>query len=230
MSNQYVAYYRVSTDRQGQSGLGLEAQRRSVLEMLRGEPLLAEFTEVETGKGKNALQKRPELSRAIALCRQKKATLLIARLDRLARNVHFISGLMESGIEFRAVDLPSATKFTLHIYAALAEEEGRKISERTKAALQVAKARGKKLGAPNPAQAAPLGGEATHKKAQQYAQNVLPIIRELQRLGVTTLRDIAAALTARGISTFRGGQWHPTTVRNLLCAYKPPLDSQPLPS
>lgn len=216
MSNPFVAYYRVSTDRQGQSGLGLEAQRRSVLEMLRGEVPLAEFTEVETGKGKNALLKRPELSRAIALCRQKKATLLIARLDRLARNVHFISGLMESGIEFRAVDLPSATKFTLHIYAALAEEEGRKISERTKAALQVAKARGKKLGAPNPAQAAPLGGEATKSKAQRYAQNVLPVIRELQRLGVTTLRELAAALTARGIPTFRGGQWYPTTVRNLL--------------
>jgi DNA invertase Pin-like site-specific DNA recombinase len=216
MSEPFVAYYRVSTDRQGQSGLGLEAQRLAVLDMLRGETPLAEFTEVETGKGKNALLKRPELSRAIALCRQKKATLLIARLDRLARNVHFISGLMETGIEFRAVDLPSATKFTLHIYAALAEEEGRKISERTKAALGAAKAWGQKLGAPSPELAAPLGGEATKKNAERYAQNVMPVVRELQRLGVTTLRDLAAALTARGIPTSRGGQWYPMTVRNLL--------------
>ena len=134
MPDSFVAYYRVSTERQGQSGLGLEAQRRAVQDLLRGEVPLAELTEIETGKGANALERRPELKKAIALCRQKKATLLIARLDRLARNVHFISGLMEAGIDFRAVDLPSATRFTLHIYAALAEEEARKISERTKAA------------------------------------------------------------------------------------------------
>src|SRR5688572_1288417 len=191
MPDSFVAYYRVSTERQGQSGLGLEAQRRAVQDLLRGEVPLAELTEIETGKGANALERRPELKKAIALCRQKKATLLIARLDRLARNVHFISGLMEAGIDFRAVDLPSATRFTLHIYAALAEEETRKISERTKAALAAAKARGKKLGAPSPATAAPLGGAALRKKSELYAQNVLPIIRELQRLGVRSLRALA---------------------------------------
>jgi DNA invertase Pin-like site-specific DNA recombinase len=216
MPESFVAYYRVSTERQGQSGLGLEAQRRAVLDLLRGEAPLAELTEVETGKGANALEKRPELRKAIALCRQKKATLLIARLDRLARNVHFISGLMEAGIEFRAVDLPSATRFTLHIYAALAEEEARKISERTKAALAAAKARGKKLGSPDPARGGARGGPALKEKAALYAHNVLPLLRDLQRGGVLSLRALAAALNAREVPTFRGGRWYAATVRNLL--------------
>lgn len=137
----FVAYYRVSTPHQGKSGLGLEAQRRSVTDYLKGATPLAEFTEVETGKGSLALLQRPELQKALILCRKKKAVLVIASLDRLSRNVHFISGLMESGVDFRAVDLPNATPFLLHVHAAMAEEEGRKISERVRLALTSAKAR-----------------------------------------------------------------------------------------
>lgn len=147
-SGRFVAYYRVSTDEQGRSGLGLEAQRRAVRAYLDGgqSDLLAEFTEVETGKGRNALATRPQLAAALALCRKRKATLVIAKLDRLARNVAFVSGLMESRVPFVAADLPSADRFMLHVYAAVAEEEARTIGERTKAALAAAKARGVRLG------------------------------------------------------------------------------------
>jgi DNA invertase Pin-like site-specific DNA recombinase len=140
----FIAYYRVSTERQGKSGLGLDAQRTAVLDYLNGGgwKLLGEFTEVETGKGRNALARRPQLRAALEACRKHKATLLIAKLDRLARNVFFVSGLMESGVEFVAVDMPMANRLTVHILAAVAEHEREMISQRTKAALAAAKARG----------------------------------------------------------------------------------------
>src|ERR671917_1097190 len=140
----FVAYFRVSTDKQGARGLGMDAQRSAVARHLAGHPgaLLAEFVEVESGRRTD----RPELLAALTLCRQKKAMLVIAKLDRLARNVHFISGLMESGVEFVAVDMPHANRLTLHILAAVAEHEREMISQRTKAALAAAKARGKRLG------------------------------------------------------------------------------------
>jgi DNA invertase Pin-like site-specific DNA recombinase len=140
----FVAYYRVSTDKQGKSGLGLDAQRKAVNDYLDGGDweLVAEFTEIESGKRSD----RPELAKALAACKRRKATLVIARLDRLARNVHFISGLMETKVKFVACDMPEATPFMLHIYAAVAEQEARAISARTKVALQAAKQRGVRLG------------------------------------------------------------------------------------
>lgn len=213
---QYVVYLRVSTTQQGRSGLGLDAQRAAVQRFLGAQVPLAEFVEVESGRGADSIRNRPELQKALALCKQKKATLLIAALDRLARSVHVVSGLMESGVDFRAVDLPGATRLTLHIHAALAEEEGHKISERTRNALAEAKKRGTKLGNPTPTRAARRGGEATKKKASQFAANTLPIVREIQRAGVDTLAGIAEALRARGIATPRGGNWTASAVRNLL--------------
>jgi DNA invertase Pin-like site-specific DNA recombinase len=153
-ARRFVAYYRVSTDRQGRSGLGLEAQQKAVMDYLNGGAweLVGEFIEVESGKKSD----RPELSRAIDACRKHKARLVIAKLDRLSRNLAFVATLMESGVEFVAVDNPHANKLTIHILAAVAEHEREAISERTKAALAAAKARGKRLGTPRP----PWRGEA----------------------------------------------------------------------
>ena len=140
-----IAYYRVSTTRQGQSGLGLEAQRKAVANFVhvKGWEVGSEYTEIESGRRND----RPQLALAIADAKKHKAKLVIAKLDRLARNVHFVSGLMETNVDFVAVDMPTADRFMLHVYAAMAEEEGRRISQRTKAALAAAKARGIKLGA-----------------------------------------------------------------------------------
>ena len=144
MNGRYVAYYRVSTAKQGASGLGLEAQQEAVRTYLNGGnwQLVAELTEVESGKRND----RPKLAEALRLCRTRKATLIIAKLDRLARNVNFISNLMEAKVEFTAVDFPTANRLTVHILAAVAEHEALMISARTKAALQAAKARGVVLG------------------------------------------------------------------------------------
>jgi len=215
----YVGYYRVSTDRQGRSGLGLEAQRVAVAGYLDGgSTLLDTFTEVESGRRAD----RPELAKALDLCRRRKATLVIAKLDRLARNVAFIANLMDADVEFVAVDMPEATRITLHIYAAMAEHEAVQVSQRTKAALAAAKARGRKLGWSIPsrrgeqAQASMKGVVVNRAKADQRAANVLPVIREIERAGVTTLQGIADALNARGIRTARGRRWYASTVRNLL--------------
>jgi len=205
----YVAYYRVSTDEQGRSGLGLEAQKKAVEEFLNGGDwdLVAEFTEVESG-GKSD---RPEPEEALKLCKRRKATLVIAKLDRLARNVHFISGLMERGVKFCAVEFPNADPFMLHVHAAMGEHERRLISQRTKAGLERAKARGVKLG---------RNGKALAKqnaaRAKSQAKELRPVIRRLRKEGVTTTRAIAAALNDQGIKSARGGQWHPQTVSLLL--------------
>ena len=205
----YVAYYRVSTDEQGRSGLGLEAQKKAVEEFLNGGDwdLVAEFTEVESG-GKSD---RPELEEALKLCKRRKATLVIAKLDRLARNVHFISGLMERGVKFCAVEFPNADPFMLHVHAAMGEHERRLISQRTKAGLERAKARGVKLG---------RNGKALAKqnaaRAKAQAKELRPVIRRLRKAGVTTTRAIAAALNEQDIKSARGGQWHPQTVSLLL--------------
>ena len=144
MEGRFVAYYRVSTQQQGRSGLGLEAQRAGVEAYLNGGKwtLLDEFTEVETGKGANALDRRPQLRAALELARKRKATLVIAKLDRLARNVHFVSGLIESGVDFVAADMPQANKVMIQMHAVMSEWERDAISKRTKDALQAAKARG----------------------------------------------------------------------------------------
>jgi len=209
MNGKFVAYYRVSTAKQGMSGLGLEAQKVAVQQYLNGGSwnLTGEFVEVESGKRKN----RPQLNAALALCKKQKATLIIAKLDRLARNLHFISGLMESRTEFLAVDNPTANRLTVQILAAVAEEEARAISSRTKAALASAKARGIVLGR----HGAKLG-EENHKTAMKTASNLATTIADLNSEGISTVREIAAALNARGIATQQGKRWHSTSVHRLL--------------
>jgi DNA invertase Pin-like site-specific DNA recombinase len=207
-STGFIAYYRVSTDRQGRSGLGLEAQRAAVVRYLAGigGTLLAEHTEVETGKRND----RPELQKALAACRKHKARLVIAKLDRLSRNVAFIATMMDAGAEFVACDNPHATRLTLHILAAVAEHEREMISARTKAALQAAKARGVRLGRNGERLAS-----ANRATAVDRARQIEHVLAELNQSGMTT-REIAAELTARGIRTPRGGRWHPQTVRRVM--------------
>ncbi len=204
-ARRFVAYYRVSTDRQGKSGLGLEAQQAAVMDYLNGGAwdLVDEFVEVESGKHSN----RPALARAIEACRRHKAKLVIAKLDRLSRNLAFIATLMDSGVEFVAVDNPHANKLTVHILAAVAEHEREMISERTKAALQAAKARGQRLGNPKLSEVAALGTAAGKAAADQRAANVLPIIRELQASGTTSANAIATKLNERRVPTARGRCW-----------------------
>jgi DNA invertase Pin-like site-specific DNA recombinase len=203
-----IAYYRVSTDRQGRSGLGLEAQRTAVGRYLSsvGGILMAEHTEVETGRRND----RPELQKALAVCRKHKARLVIAKLDRLSRNVAFIATMMGAGVEFVACDNPYATRLTLHILAAVAEHEREMISARTKAALQAAKARGVRLG-----RNAERLASANRAAATGRAKQIERVLAELNRSGMTT-RQIAAELTARGITTPRGGRWHPQTVIRMM--------------
>lgn len=214
-----VAYYRVSTARQGKSGLGIEAQKAAVQRFAEAEgiEIVAERVEVETGKGADALDRRPQLSAALREARKAKCPVLVAKLDRLSRDVHFISGLMAHRVPFIVAELGAdADPFMLHVYAALAEKERALISARTKAALAAKKAAGAKLGNPRAAEAAVKAHAANRAGADHFAANVLPIVREIQAAGATSLRDIAAALNARGIHTARGGAWHSTTVRNLL--------------
>jgi len=214
MGKAFVTYQRVSTDKQGRSGLGLEAQASAVASYVSsvGGEVSGAFVEVESGRRDD----RPELAKALAACRKLKATLLIAKLDRLARNVHFISGLMESGVEFCAVDMPHANRLTVHILAAVAEHEREMISARTKAALAAARARGVKLGSPDPLRLSAEGVATVRANASARAANVLPIIDAVRASGAVTLRQIAAALNARGIKTARGGAWHSGTVSRLL--------------
>jgi DNA invertase Pin-like site-specific DNA recombinase len=210
----FVAYFRVSTDRQGKSGLGLEAQRRSVLDYLNGGrwELAAEFTEVESGKRSD----RPELERALVACKKHKAKLVIAKLDRLSRNLAFIATLMDSGVEFIAVDNPHANKLTIHILAAVAQHERELISARTSAALQAAKMCGKRLGNPKLAEARRHATRAKKEKADRYSANIIPVIREIQSSGIKSRRGIARALAARGVRTARGGAWTAVQVSDIL--------------
>jgi DNA invertase Pin-like site-specific DNA recombinase len=213
-ARRFVAYYRVSTDRQGRSGLGLEAQQKAVRDYLDGGAweIVAEFVEVESGKRAD----RPELTRALDACRKHKARLVIAKLDRLSRNLAFSATLMDSGVEFVAVDNPHANKLTIHILAAVAEHEREAISERTKAALAAAKARGTKLGTPDPAGAVARMGEALRAQTARFAANVLPIIREVQAAGHTSANAIAGQLNARKVATARGGRWTHVQVRQII--------------
>jgi DNA invertase Pin-like site-specific DNA recombinase len=164
---------------------------------------MQEFVEIESGKH----NERPQLTAALAACKKHRAKLVIAKLDRLSRNLAFIAALMESGVEFVAVDNPHATKLTVHILAAVAEHEREMISERTKAALKAAKARGTRLGNPQLAKAAKRGTSAVKANARQFAANVLPIIEEIERAGITSHNAIAAKLNERNVRTARGGKW-----------------------
>jgi DNA invertase Pin-like site-specific DNA recombinase len=215
-----IAYYRVSTQRQGRSGLGLEAQRAAVARFAEIEcmSIAHEFTEVETGKGADALDRRPQLAAALALARQAKCPVIVAKLDRLSRDVAFIAGLMVQRVPFIVAELGAdADPFMLHLYAALAEKERRLISERTKVALASRKQTGAKLGNPrNTADAAAKGREVSIREAERFAETVRPIVQAIQRSGVTSLRGIATTLNNRGVRTARGGRWEVSNVRNLL--------------
>lgn len=214
MEHRCVAYYRVSTQEQGRSGLGLEAQREAVTRYLNGgtwEPI-GEYTDVESGKRDD----RPELQRAIAHARRARATLVIAKLDRLSRKVSFVSSLMDAGVKFVAVDNPSANELTIHILAAVAQAERKAIGERTKAALAAAKARGTKLGNPRLDDARPRARAAIASRAREFAAATLPTIRHLQGCGCETLQSLADALNARAVPTARSGSWTATAVRRVL--------------
>lgn len=213
-----VAYYRVSTDKQGRSGLGLEAQQKAVQDYaaIYGRGIVATFTEIESGGNSD----RVELALALAEAKRIKGTLVIAKLDRLARDVHFITGLMKSGVDFVAADMPGADKTMLQIFAVMGEWERDRISDRTKAALAAAKARGVKLGNPAWAETIDKARAANSDRARAWAVNILPTIRSIQTQGNPhpSLREIAAELNRRGIRTARGGQWYAATVQRVLKA------------
>jgi DNA invertase Pin-like site-specific DNA recombinase len=214
-----IGYVRVSTATQGRSGLGIQAQQEALARFAQAEgyELARMFVEVETGKGSDALERRPQLAAALAEARRKRCSIGVAKLDRLSRDVHFISGLMAHRVSFVVAELGAdVDPFILHLFAALAEKERAMIGARTKAALAAAKARGVKLGGPKLAQAREMALETIATAADNHAANVLPIIREIRKGGATTLREIADALNARGIQTARGGQWYATTVSNVL--------------
>lgn len=223
-----VAYYRVSTAKQGQSGLGLEAQRQAVLALCeaRGWDVIAERTEVESGKTAD----RPQLRAALHQAKVTGATLVVAKLDRLSRSVAFLSALQDSGARFIAADMSEANELTVHIMAAVAQAERQAISKRTKDALGAAKAAGRKLGNPNGAAALRKAGkgnsaavERLKAGADSFAQDLAPVIADIQASGVTSLGGIAAELNARHIQTRRGGRWFASGVANVLARIQSPV-------
>lgn len=222
-NGKFISYLRVSTARQGASGLGLEAQREAVERYLNGGhwQLVQEIVEVESGKRND----RPAIAEALRLCRLHKATLVIAKLDRLARNVHFISSLMEAGVDFIACDFPEANRLTVHILAAVAEHEATMVSARTKAALAAAKARGVALGgqrgsvsrmASMAAKGAKVSAKVRQEAAGKRRDDLLPVIAELKAKGAASLRALAEGLNAAGLTTRRGGDWSATQVMRVV--------------
>ena len=219
-----IAYLRVSTQRQQRSGLGIEAQRAAIARFAEAEGLtiIAEYVEAETGKGADALDRRPQLAAALAAAKAAKCSVVVSKLDRLSRDVAFVAGLMAQRVPFIVAELGrDADPFMLHLYAALAEKERRLISERTKAALAAKKANGATFGNPaNILQAAQLGRRAQQAEADRHATNVLPVIRSILALGPMGMVSIAAQLNERGIRTVRGGSWHVSSVANVLARAK----------
>ena len=215
-----ISYLRVSTTKQGRNGLGIESQREAIARFAAAEgfQVVAEHVEVETGKGFDAIDRRPELAAALAQAKKLRCAVIVAKLDRLSRDVAFIAGLMSQKVAFVVAELGAdADPFMLHLYAALAEKERSLISQRTTAALQAKKAAGAQLGnRTNLSEAQAMGAAANAAQAIQFAANVLPVIETVKSSGVNTLAGIADALNARGIATPRGGQWHASSVRNLL--------------
>ena len=224
-SHGYIAYYRVSTQRQGESGLGLGAQREAIARLVKSGPVFAEYTEIESGK---AHTNRPQLLAALAEAKRRKATLLIAKLDRLARNVHFISGLLESGVDFQAADMPHANRLTIHILAAMAEHEREMISQRTKAGLdaaireiaengsRVSRRSGQSYSKHgNPRWAESMAKARAARLTSHSAPEVIARIGELRRQG-HSLREIAKRFNEAGIRSKTGAVWYASTVRNAL--------------
>src|SRR3982074_2132538 len=215
-----IAYLRVSTRQQQRSGLGIEAQRATVRQFAAAErlPIVAEFVEFESGKGSDALDRRPQLAAALTAAKAAKCSVIVAKLDRLSRDVAFVAGLMAQRVPFMVAELGrDADPFMLHLYAALAEKERRLISERTRAALQAKKASGAKLGnSTNLSVAGSIGRLAQAQVADEFASNLVPVIQAIQNAGAATLSEIASALNARGVRPARGNNWHRSSVRNLL--------------
>ena len=218
MTTPIVAYLRVSTQQQGRSGLGIEAQRAIIADYAAraGRPIVAEFVEVQSGKGSDALERRPELANALQTAKRLGATLAVAKLDRLSRDVAFIAGLMSRSVAFVVATMPEADSFALHIYAALAQQERRMIADRTRQALAAAKQRGAILGNPNVTAVAELGRAKQVDQADADARRLAPTVRALRNLGNTTLRALADAMNAARIRPARGDQWSAETVRRLL--------------
>src|SRR3954449_492775 len=243
MTKPAVAYLRVSSEQQGRSGLGLDAQRQAVGRFAaeHGFSIVETYAEVETGKGGDALDRRPQLAAALRRAKAERCPVVVAKLDRLSRDVAFVSGLMAQHVPFVVAELgPDVDPFMLHVYAALAEKERSLISARTRDALAAAKARGVRLGNRRNLEAGreggrgppgrggglatrstrggagEAGGASLARRADRHAANVLPIIDDIRRQGAGSLREIAAQLTARGVRTARGGAWTATAVSNLL--------------
>lgn len=216
MSKKLVAYCRVSTQAQGRSGLGLEAQRAAVTGYIaaHGGELQSEFVEVETGKGANALERRPQLKAALNACTKQGAVLLIAKLDRLARNVHFVSGLIETGVDFIAADMPNANKVMIQMHAVMSEWERDQISARTKAALTAAKARGVKLGVTGPANLR-LCLEERKAAADAGAKKLAGLVAGFEAQGLSQ-RAMVAELNSVGVPAPRGGAWSLAQVQRML--------------
>ena len=218
MEGRFVCYYRVSTDKQGNSGLGLDAQKQTVDDYLNGGSwvVVGAYTEVESGSNGN----RPELQKAIRDCKLKNARLIVAKLDRLSRDLHFITSLEKAGISFVIAEQPDMNELTVHIFSAMAQHERKLISERTKAALAQAKKRGVVLGNPCFKEGKQITGsgdtraaiEARQKAASEYANNILEVIEDIKACGASSLRQIAAELNVRGFKTRRGKDWSATAV------------------
>lgn len=211
MTTKYVAYYRVSTAKQGHSGLGLDSQRQLVSSYQAD--IIGEFTEIESGK----IDNRPQLEFALEQCRRHGAAILIAKIDRLSRDAAFLLTLRKAGVDIVAADMPHAGTLEFGVRAVVAQHEREEISKRTKQALQAAKARGVVLGCPTPKIGAVAGVKVIKANADSYAERVGPIVRDILATGASTIRDIAAALQARSVTTPRGNMtWGTTQVSNLL--------------
>jgi DNA invertase Pin-like site-specific DNA recombinase len=217
---QVIAYLRVSTQRQQRSGLGIEAQRAAIERFAAAESLaiIGGYTEAETGKGSDALDRRPQLAAALAAARKAKCSIVVSKLDRLSRDVAFVSGLMAQRVPFMVAELGrDADPFMLHLYAALAEKERRLISERTKAALMAKRAAGAKLGNPTNLRIAGDAGRAVQRQAvDRFVRGVLPTLDAVRKSGAMSLAEITNALNGRGVRSASGGRWHRSSVRNLL--------------
>jgi DNA invertase Pin-like site-specific DNA recombinase len=215
MNKKVVSYYRVSTTRQGESGLGLESQRETVRRYVssHGMETVGEFTEVESGK----VNDRPELTKALNVCRKNGATLVVSKLDRLSRNALFLLQLQQSNVEFICCDCPNVDRFTVGILALVAQREREMISERTKSALQAARIRGVRLGTRNPDRQVKLMVDGVLREKMNFLNRVRPIVEEVRSSGVNTLQGIADCLTRRGIPTRYGKTvWFPSTIKTIL--------------
>lgn len=221
-----IAYYRVSTKKQGESGLGLEAQKNTIERFLAGSPyeLVSEYVEIESGRKTD--KRRPQLRAALEQCEREGATLMIAKLDRLTRNVGLLTTLLDRQVPIMALDIPNLqdpamSRFILQLMANVAELERAQISDRTKKALAARKARGMSLGSPTPANGAQAGGLVTASQANEFACQVYPVIQELKAFGCATLAKIAAGLSARGVATATGKKaWSVSAVRNVVNRYE----------